>query len=284
MKTPYKLITVLVISGTVAVLAEIQKEDGRAGATGSPGETTCNTSQCHVGNPVNAAGGSITIDVPSMPNWEYIPGQTYPVSVTVSRQNVSLFGFGFEALRSTGANGGTLAVMNSDTQLKSAVVSGNIRTNVVHTLNGGASSGLHTFTFNWTAPASGTGNITFYAAGNAANNNGSASGDFIYTTNQVVTPSTVGLSENPGYFENFSISPNPCTDKTIVQFVSDESTELEIRLVTISGKLVSTLYSGRATAGQNEYSLCLDPGIAKGLYLLDIISGSARKTTRIVRI
>ncbi|MBW3624913.1 MAG: hypothetical protein KY468_16045, partial [Armatimonadetes bacterium] len=42
-----------------------------------------------------------------------------------------------------------------------------------------------TWSFQWTAPPQGSGNVTFYAAGNAANGNSSASGDFIYTTNAV---------------------------------------------------------------------------------------------------
>ncbi len=39
-----------------------------------------------------------------------------------------------------------------------------------------------TFQFDWTPPATNVGPITFYAAGNAANGNGTSAGDFIYTT------------------------------------------------------------------------------------------------------
>src|SRR5262245_7894829 len=122
MKKIFTLITIVI---AFAGISAIQKEDGRAGATGSPGETTCNTSQCHVGNVVNNGAGSIVIAVPTMTNWQYIPGQVYPISVTVSKSGTPLFGLGFEALRSTGANGGTLTITNSaETWLKSAVVGG----------------------------------------------------------------------------------------------------------------------------------------------------------------
>src|SRR5712692_6128402 len=40
----------------------------------------------------------------------------------------------------------------------------------------------HTFEVSWTPPATDAGNIVFYAAGNAANNNGNNQGDRIYTT------------------------------------------------------------------------------------------------------
>ena len=44
-------------------------------------------------------------------------------------------------------------------------------------------TGSHTFDVLWTPPASEVGDIIFYAAGNAANGNGSFTGDRIYTTN-----------------------------------------------------------------------------------------------------
>ncbi|HNQ15462.1 MAG TPA: VCBS repeat-containing protein, partial [Pyrinomonadaceae bacterium] len=44
------------------------------------------------------------------------------------------------------------------------------------------------WTFNWTAPATNVGNVTFYAAGIQGDNDGSESGDITVTTNSVVTP------------------------------------------------------------------------------------------------
>jgi len=38
------------------------------------------------------------------------------------------------------------------------------------------------WTFNWVAPSSDVGRVTFYAAGNQANNNGNETGDQIYVT------------------------------------------------------------------------------------------------------
>jgi hypothetical protein len=39
-----------------------------------------------------------------------------------------------------------------------------------------------TWVFNWTAPPTNVGPVTFYAAGNHANNDGNTSGDLIYFT------------------------------------------------------------------------------------------------------
>lgn len=179
---------------SVIFIFGIQSDNGKAGATGSPGEVNC--TDCHSGTAVNSSGGSVTISCPELVNWEYTPGQTYTLNVVVSENAISLFGFAFEALLSSGANAGTLTQGTGST-IKTANISGNVRRNVVHQLNAGASSGSHTWSFTWVAPATNVGNVTFYAAGNACNANGSDSGDHVYTTSQVVTPAAAtGISDN----------------------------------------------------------------------------------------
>jgi Secretion system C-terminal sorting domain/Reeler domain len=171
----------------------VTSDNGKAGVTGSPGENTC--TNCHSGTAVNAGGGSITITSSNLTNWEYTPGQTYNLTVTVSETGKSLFGLGVEALQSSGANGGTLNA-GTGTSIKTATVSGNSRRNVVHNLNAGTGTGSHAFSFTWAAPTSNIGNVTLYTAGIAANGNGSDTGDHVYKTSQVVTPAaSTGIQE-----------------------------------------------------------------------------------------
>ena len=57
-----------------------------------------------------------------------------------------------------------------------------------HTSTGtynGTSNGPVTWQFDWTVPDPAVGTITFYAAGNAANGNGSTSGDYIYSVSKL---------------------------------------------------------------------------------------------------
>jgi uncharacterized protein (TIGR03437 family) len=49
------------------------------------------------------------------------------------------------------------------------------------------SNGSATFLVQWTPPATDVGEVVFYAAGNAANNNGTNAGDRIYTTSQKIS-------------------------------------------------------------------------------------------------
>src|SRR6185295_20257890 len=97
----------LVFTASLVVLtmtSGIMDDNGRAGVAGSPSEKTCNQSGCHNSFTVNTGGGSVTITAPTLTNWIYTPGQTYSITVTVAKTGVKLFGLGFEALTSAGAN------------------------------------------------------------------------------------------------------------------------------------------------------------------------------------
>lgn len=165
---------------------EAVSDNGRAGATGSPGETTC--SSCHGG--AGAGSATLTSDIPLA---GFVPGGTYNISLTVSESGQSVFGLGVEALTTANANAGTLAISDAaSTKLLSKTVSGVTRQNVVHQLNGGATANSKTFTFKWTAPAVAAGNVTFYYAGLAANGNGTDdAADHTYSSSKVFTPQTI---------------------------------------------------------------------------------------------
>jgi len=213
-----KLITALLPFFAVILFTSEQfSDDGRAGYTGSPGETDCTT--CHASFPVNSGGGNITFQNPGMPLNEYIAGQTYTMSVTVSRTSNNLFGFGFEALTNLNDNAGTLLITDAAaTQIKTRVVTSVTRRNVVHQLNAGAASGSKTFNFSWTAPASGSGPVGFYFAGVAADGNANDNNDYVYKSSLTVTEQVcpVPVQPNPisgsasicnNSTENYSINP-----------------------------------------------------------------------------
>jgi hypothetical protein len=142
--------------------------------TGDFGELNCTA--CHTGNALNTAGGTLAIGgVPA----NYTPGQTYPITVTVSKAGQARWGFELAVrIVSSGLQAGTLATADANTQ----IVAANGIQYIMHTSAGtfaGTNSG--TWNFNWTAPATSVGPVRFGAAGNAANNSGTNQGDFIYT-------------------------------------------------------------------------------------------------------
>lgn len=261
---------------SILVMADLLDKDGKAGRTGSPGENDC--TGCHTSFAVNSGPGSITISSPNLTNWEYVPGQSYQIDVTVAQAGTPLFGFGFEALRtSNNSNGGTLSITNStQTQLKSFSVQGNNRTNVVHKENGGLSNDSHTFSFNWTAPATNIGNVMFYTAGNAANNQNDSLGDYIYKTSQLVTPFISGVEEMLS--ENGIIAfPNPAVDYFRIQVSADNSIE-SVKLYDLNGR----------TAHQQEWKSKVinvsisRPAAGHGIYVAACKTGKGIKWLKVV--
>ena len=143
------------------------------GLTGAPSENNC--MQCHAGNALDAAGGSLMLRVPE----NYLPGEVYDIAINLSRTGQSKWGFEMTALNGNGARAGTFAPRDGNTQLSEE----NSKQYIKHTFAGTATGkkDANSWTFKWTAPSTDVGPITFYAAGNAANADFSAAGDYIYT-------------------------------------------------------------------------------------------------------
>jgi hypothetical protein len=160
---------------------------GKAGSNGSPGEGTCASGSCHNSFALNSGPGSVSISIVGLTGGNlYTPGQTYTMSVTVSQSGIGLFGFGLEALQSSGANAGAFTA-GVGSHILNANVSGNSRATIAHQNNSGFSSGSMTWSFTWTAPMEAI-PVTMYAAGNAANNATGDNGDYIYTTSLELMP------------------------------------------------------------------------------------------------
>src|SRR5262245_5035565 len=143
----------------------------------------CATAGCHVGNPMNAAGGSLTLTgLPAT----WTPGQAYPLTVTVQRTGAVLYGFQLSA------------VVDANNQQAGTFTAGNARVKVI--TGSGVQYAEHsnasvqpggTFQVTWTAPATAVGKVRFNLAGNAANGNIQNTGDFIYTRVDRVDPAMV---------------------------------------------------------------------------------------------
>jgi len=237
-----KIITALIFTTTIGIIISsttaYTNNNGRAGNTGSPGENACN--QCHSTNALNSGGGSVSISSPDMPNWVYFPGTSYTINVKVKKVGLGKFGFGFEALLPSGANGGLIQTIGSpNAKTLSAMVTGNSRTNAVHAQPNHFAQDSITFTFNWTAPVAGTGNITFYAAGNATNSQSNSSGDFVYTSNQIVTEASTVDQQTLLAAQQTTIFPNPSANAISINIPEQlvQSNTL-IQIFDVKGALV----------------------------------------------
>src|SRR5215510_7144308 len=152
-----------------------------AGYTGAPQEEPEACAECHV--PPDAGTGKIAITAPQT----YVPGHTYPITVTHTNADLTRLRWGFELTvldNASDEKAGELQGTDGTTQVLNNQGPGSARQYIEHTAAGTFVGQQNTasWTFNWTAPSTDVGPVTFYAAGNQANNDGNTSGDFIYRT------------------------------------------------------------------------------------------------------
>ncbi|MEC9159086.1 MAG: choice-of-anchor V domain-containing protein [Bacteroidota bacterium] len=151
------------------------------GKTGAPGENNC--TQCHSGS-VN--DGSLFSNLSFSGVNEYSPGSTYNLTLNIQNGAVKN-GFQLVALDSlTASNAGTLIVTDA---IKTQLSSGSGRTYLNHRNSGTIFS---SWSFDWKAPSTNVGPVTFYYAYNVTNNAWNTGGDQIYLADFTVYPSSCG--------------------------------------------------------------------------------------------
>lgn len=152
-----------------------------AGYAGAPQEEPEACAECHV--PPDAGTGTISITAPQT----YVPGNTYLITVTNTNTDPTRTRWGFQLTvldNASDEKAGELQGTDGTTQVLNNAGPGSARQYIEHTATGtfvGQQNGA-SWTFNWTAPATDVGPVTFYAAGNHANNDGNTSGDYVYKT------------------------------------------------------------------------------------------------------
>lgn len=237
---------------------------GYAGDPSGSGKT-CAESGCHTGT-ATAEIGWITTNVPAA---GFKADSTYTITATATHVGSSTFGFEISPQDAGGTLQGTLVNIGTDTK----VFDGDKY--ITHTQLGvSGSTDTHVWTFDWTAPATGNGPVTFYGAFNAANGNfTNDSGDVIYTSTTVVsedmtTPTDISeiVSE-----AQVTVYPNPVVDNFSV---TSSSSIVSINIVDLSGKVLQTESSGQAI---NISSF------DAGIYLLQITTESGELVKRIVK-
>lgn len=193
-------IAVIALSSRSLGLAEMLNQD----RTGAPGSFAGACASCHNGGTYVVAMEITLLDVITGEEvLEYIPGTQYDVKFEVDGSgSPGSYGFqGTAVLDSDASNAGIFTNPSNNAQLEDV----NGRHIVEH--NDQSISG--SFTFKWAAPSSGSGSVSFYAAGMANNFNGSTSGDNGSLSVQLTIPEG-SLGEIEG-----------CTDATACNFNPD---------------------------------------------------------------
>ncbi|MCX6632321.1 MAG: hypothetical protein NTW28_32320 [Candidatus Solibacter sp.] len=163
--------------------------------TGAPGDNARACTQCHATSALNSGTGSVKILLQS--GAFYIPGVKQRVAVQVADAVQQRWGFELTARLNSDlekSQAGDFNPVDNMTQVicddsaPKPCASGPsyIQQTAAGTRNG--TKGSVTFQFDWTPPATNAGPVTFYVAGNAADGNGTNTGDFIYTSSVQLAP------------------------------------------------------------------------------------------------
>ena len=252
-------------------------ENGAPNAvTGSPGDNskTCAKSGCHTGNAVVSVPGIITSNIPP---GGYVPGTTYTITATCSQSGINKWGFEISPQDNTGNLLGQLVITNT-TQTK--IVNTKY---VTHKTAGSSGSGSKTWSFNWVAPAAGTGDVTFYGSFNYANNNGSDSGDHIKTSTLVIPENsgTTGIAATTANENSIDVFPNPVRDRISIRYATASSGMVSIGLYDMTGQKVQVLLDEIRGPGQHDETLLLN-GISTGVYSVEVITGKKATVKKVM--
>jgi len=230
--------------------AGIERSTGSPGGkTGSPGDNGSTCTQCHSGTPT-------TVDdliSSNIPNSGFEAGETYTITAEISNDAAELIGFELTAENNQGDKMGSFTITDEiETQLT------NNTNAVTHTSDGTEpENNAKSWSFEWTAPAEPNSEVTFYAAFNAANGDGSNSGDNIFTSEVSAELSSVGITS----LEQISrIYPNPAKEFLTIEFRQAQPRKIEV--IDTRGALVKSFETD-----QKKHKLSISE-LNKGVYFL----------------
>jgi hypothetical protein len=199
--------------------------------SGAPSANTC--AQCHSSGAFNS---SVSVEVfeegTNTAVSDYLPGIVYDVKVKVSADaGASGFGSQTTVLDANNAPIASFSAPSANSQL-TTLASG-------RQFLEQSSTGSDEFAAKWTAPAAGTGSVTFYAAGNAINGNGATSGDGAsntsFTLAEDLSSSNLNVNQLKVAMKAF---PNPVQDILNIETIGSTDGEHSLTITNMVGQVV----------------------------------------------
>ena len=190
--TPKRILVAAFTAAMVCMTTVSLTNSGGAagGRTNAPGESNC--TGCHSGTLQTSGTNFNNVGLTSnFTGGGYIPDSTYTISLSYTQSGKSKFGMQVTCLDGSNAMAGSFSNTTTATSTTTAVISGSTRRYVRQTSSGNSGSGGKTWSFEWTAPSTNKGDVTFYTVVNSANNNGNTSGDIIIAREFTISPSSL---------------------------------------------------------------------------------------------
>lgn len=222
---------------------------GRSGSTTDNGATCSTNGGCHTSSSAPSSQEMLSTDVPES---GYAPGSSYDITVSVSDEGTSVWGF---EMMAEDKNGSPVGTFSNNTQVNTL----NSGLRATHKFASSSASNSQTWVANWTAPSKGIGAVTFYVSTMAANGNGNNRGEKIYID-------TISIAENKSAniadLENLNINLYPNPSIKILTIDGYTNVHSNIKVINSKGKAMIT----------TPFTNSLDvSALASGIYYLKII-------------
>ena len=267
----------------------LSNKNGRAaqagkGNTGAPGDET-NTDGtartcgfCHTSTSISSTVSIRLINSAGDTVSNYLPGQQYTALVRVNGAGM-VNGYAFQMI----------ALRNADTTDLDGFLDQGTNNYKLSTIANGRTYAEHDnisntdgFAVRWIAPPAGTGPVTFYAAGNAVNRNGTSTGDGASITAVQIPESPVsGIAESTGAIAEMKVFPNPIAQTAQIEINPRKAGNYRLQIFDQQGQRV---YSMDAFMPEGrQYHAIPSENWQPGLYIIEISDGQERIALKAVK-
>ena len=272
---------VLVSYSSGYAAANLEGATGAPNATGGGKETTCQ--QCHgSGGPITLQT-SATIEVIDTVTGNkvtaYAPGKVYKARVTINKVSGNPVGFGFQMVSLIDATkadikgwlnpGANVTIVNLTSGQKRSYAEQPKR------------SASNIFEVNWKAPATASGKVTFYAAGNGVNGNGTNGGDAGCVATLSLTEGTVSNDEILTQGIALSLYPTVVTSELQYNIATTATGRYILKIFNIEGQLLQQ-QNLLLQEGANQSSIDVS-ALPQGAYFVHLSDGRLVQSRKFIK-
>lgn len=248
-KQNHSLLPFLIVGFSLCLIgASVYSSGAPSGYSGAPGDGTCVV--CHSSYPLNSGDGSVVVEAPAT----FDVGAPINLIVRTSKPGAARLGFQITVRDTNGSMAGAFELTDG-TQFADLGIT---TAYVTHAATAPRAADTYQWVIRWVPPTENATDVTFYAAGNAANGDNYLYNDFIYTTSAEVKFAGNTAVESQTFPERLTLKtafPNPADRAVAIAFSLDISSTVKSFLYDGVGRVVAQSESEFFFAGEGEITL-----------------------------
>ena len=245
---------------------------------------------CHSTTATSTISVAIELDSAGISTTRYKPGMVYSVKITGTNAGASLpkYGFQLNALKGTAstssnADAGTFAATGLPANTRKSTPSTYTQlTCMEHSTPITLSGTSFSQSFSWTAPAVGTGAISFWGVANFVNGNGNQDAGDLWNTNHITITemSTAGIA-NVSNGISVKAYPNPATSNVNIQLDNADAGTYSLQIFDLNGKIIAN--ENISVNGTSHTTGINTSNWAQGVYMVVLQKEGYSKTISVVK-